>query len=80
MPLPRDPALAGEGARKIDFAYVRMPVPRAPTARWAEEKPLPGARIAACLHVTTETASLCRGLEELGPRRRDHLASWRTGT
>ncbi|AZM49233.1 adenosylhomocysteinase [Streptomyces sp. WAC 06738] len=62
MPLLRDPALAEEGARKIDFAYSRMPVLRALTARWAEEKPLTGARIAACLHVTTETANLCRAL------------------
>src|SRR5699024_2262134 len=32
------------------------------TTRWAEDKPLRGQRIAACLHVTTETANLCRAL------------------
>ncbi|MFE7129466.1 adenosylhomocysteinase [Streptomyces sp. NPDC057638] len=62
MPLLRDPALADEGASKIDFAYRRMPVLRALAERWAREKPLAGARISACLHVTTETANLCRAL------------------
>lgn len=62
MPLLRDPALADEGARKIEFAYTRMPVLAELTTRWAEDKPLRGQRIAACLHVTTETANLCRAL------------------
>lgn len=62
MPLLRDPALADEGARKIEFAYTRMPVLAELTTRWAEDKPLRGHRIAACLHVTTETANLCRAL------------------
>ncbi|MEU9605867.1 adenosylhomocysteinase [Streptomyces sp. NPDC048057] len=62
MPLLRDPALADEGASKIDFAYRRMPVLRALAERWAKEKPLAGSRISACLHVTTETANLCRAL------------------
>lgn len=62
MPLLRDPALADDGARKIEFAYRHMLVLSGLTERWAEEKPLHGARIAACLHVTTETANLCRAL------------------
>ncbi|KAA5831959.1 adenosylhomocysteinase [Saccharopolyspora hirsuta] len=62
MPLLRDPALADDGARKVEFAHRRMPVLAGLTERWAEEKPLRGARIAACLHVTTETANLCRAL------------------
>ncbi|MDA3649332.1 adenosylhomocysteinase [Saccharopolyspora indica] len=62
MPLLRDPALADDGARKIEFAHRRMPVLAGLTERWAAEKPLRGARIAACLHVTTETANLCRAL------------------
>ncbi|MER7079821.1 adenosylhomocysteinase [Saccharopolyspora kobensis] len=62
MPLLRDPALADDGARKIEFAHRRMPVLAGLTARWTAEKPLRGARIAACLHVTTETANLCRAL------------------
>ncbi|MGW1676260.1 adenosylhomocysteinase [Saccharopolyspora sp. NPDC002376] len=62
MPLLRDPALADDGARKVEFAHRRMPVLAGLTERWAAEKPLRGARIAACLHVTTETANLCRAL------------------
>lgn len=62
MPLLRDAALADDGIRKIEFAFSRMPVLSGLTERWAGEKPLRGARIAACLHVTTETANLCRTL------------------
>lgn len=62
MPLLRDATLADDGARKIEFAFSRMPVLSGLADRWTEEKPLRGARIAACLHVTTETANLCRAL------------------
>ena len=68
MPLLRDPALAEEGARKIEFAHRRMPVLSQLAERWDKDKPLRGTRIAACLHVTTETANLCRALVAGGAR------------
>jgi adenosylhomocysteinase len=58
----KDPTLAPEGQRKIDFAASRMPVLAAVAEELARTRPLDGVRIAACLHVTTETASLCRAL------------------
>ncbi|HEU4896901.1 MAG TPA: adenosylhomocysteinase, partial [Actinomycetota bacterium] len=58
----KDPALAPAGRRKIDFAASRMPVLTAVTEELARTRPLAGHRIAACLHVTTETANLCRAL------------------
>jgi len=60
--LLKDPDLAPEGLRKIDFAASRMPVLGAVAAELARTRPLAGQRIAACLHVTTETANLCRAL------------------
>jgi adenosylhomocysteinase len=60
--LLKDPGLAPEGRRKIDFAASRMPVLAAVAAEMARTRPLAGQRIAACLHVTTETANLCRSL------------------
>jgi adenosylhomocysteinase len=58
----KDPGLAPEGRRKIDFAASRMPVLSAVADELARTRPLAGHRIAACLHVTTETANLCRAL------------------
>lgn len=49
---------APAGASKIEWAASEMPVLRSIAARFAREKPLAGVRIAACLHVTTETANL----------------------
>jgi adenosylhomocysteinase len=60
--LLKDPGLAPEGRRKIDFAASRMPVLGAVAAELARTRPLAGQRIAACLHVTTETANLVRTL------------------
>jgi adenosylhomocysteinase len=62
----KDPALAPQGRRKVDFAASRMPVLAAVTADLARTRPLDGIRIAACLHVTTETANLCRALHAGG--------------
>jgi adenosylhomocysteinase len=58
----RDPGLASEGRRKVEFAARRMPVLRAIEEQFRREQPLRGVRIGACLHVTTETANLCRTL------------------
>jgi adenosylhomocysteinase len=54
----RDLDLASEGLRRIVWAEREMPVLRLIRERFAQEQPLRDRRIAACLHVTTETASL----------------------
>ena len=54
--------LAPEGKRRIEWAERQMPVLAALAERFAKEKPLAGSRIAACLHVTSETANLMRTL------------------
>ena len=51
-------SLAADGVNRIDWAEKEMPVLRQIKARFEKEKPLRGKRIAACLHVTTETANL----------------------
>jgi adenosylhomocysteinase len=61
-----DLSLAREGKLRIEWADRHMPVLRAIRARFAKEKPLKGLRIAACLHVTTETANLARTLQAGG--------------
>jgi adenosylhomocysteinase len=58
----KDLALAAEGKARIEWADGQMPVLRAIRDRFAKEQPLAGQRIAACLHVTTETANLMRAL------------------
>ncbi len=50
--------LAPEGQRRIEWAEREMPVLREIRGRFQKTKPLKGVRIAACLHVTTETANL----------------------
>ena len=57
-----DLALTSEGDRRIDWAELHMPVLRDLRRRFREEKPLGGLRVAACLHVTSETANLMRTL------------------
>jgi adenosylhomocysteinase len=58
----KDPALAGPGRERIEWAANEMPVLRQIRERFEKERPLEGIRIAACLHVTTETASLMETL------------------
>ncbi len=62
----KDLKLAREGRLRIEWADRNMPVLRAIRARFAKERPLKGVRIAACLHVTTETANLARTLKAAG--------------
>ncbi len=57
-----DLGLAPEGLKRILWADRHMPVLRSIRDRFQREKPLAGERIAACLHVTTETANLMRTL------------------
>jgi adenosylhomocysteinase len=64
----KDLSLADEGRRKIDFAGTRMPVLRLIREDFERRRPLAGVRISACLHVTTETANLCRTLVAGGAR------------
>ena len=62
----RDLSLARAGRARIEWADRNMPVLRAIRARFNREKPLKGLRVAACLHVTTETANLVRTLKAGG--------------
>ena len=62
----KDASLATGGRYRIEWAELEMPVLRAIRERFAAEKPLAGVRIAACLHVTTETANLMRTLQSAG--------------
>src|SRR5256712_13933952 len=62
----KDLQLAREGRMRIEWADRNMPVLRALRSRFAKERPLKGVRIAACLHVTTETANLARTLKAGG--------------
>src|SRR5437870_6747907 len=58
----RDAALAQGGRDRIDWAAGELPVLRQIRERFDKERPLDGIRIAACLHVTTETANLMETL------------------
>jgi adenosylhomocysteinase len=62
----KDIGLATVGKDRIEWADDRMPVLRSIRDRFQKEKPLNGVRIAACLHVTTETANLMRTLQAGG--------------
>lgn len=62
----RDPKLAGEGRLRIDWAERQMPVLARIRERFEKDRPLDGTTIAACLHVTTETANLMRTLQAGG--------------
>jgi adenosylhomocysteinase len=53
-----DLSLAPEGAARIAWASSQMPVLRQIRERFEAQRPLDGVRIAACLHVTAETANL----------------------
>ena len=58
----KDQGLADKGGLRVEWAAQSMPVLRSIRQRFATEKPLAGIRMAACLHVTTETANLMRTL------------------
>jgi adenosylhomocysteinase len=58
----KDINLAEGGRRRIEWAEREMPVLRLIRERFAKEKPLKGVRLSACLHITSETASLARTL------------------
>jgi len=62
----KDLKLAAEGKRRILWADSDMPVLALVRKRFAADKPLKGRRMSACLHVTAETANLCRTLKAGG--------------
>ena len=64
----KDIKAAKEGALRIEWANQNMPVLNRIQKRFKREKPLKGIRIAACLHVTTETASLMKTLKAGGAK------------
>src|SRR5213595_1354718 len=62
----KDLGLAKHGYMRIEWAETSMPVLRLVRKRFAKERPLRGIRIAACLHVTSETANLMQTLQAGG--------------
>jgi adenosylhomocysteinase len=59
-------ALAEAGKRRIEWANQHMPVLQLIRKRFIKEQPLKGIRMAACLHVTSETANLAITLRDGG--------------
>jgi len=62
----KDKSLAEGGRRRIKWAEREMPVLRSIHERLVKERPFEGIRMAACLHVTTETANLMKTLQAGG--------------
>ena len=62
----KDISLAEWGRREIELAEAEMPGLMALREEFGQEKPLAGARIAGCLHMTIQTAVLIETLVELG--------------
>jgi adenosylhomocysteinase len=62
----KDISQAERGQSRIKWAEREMPVLRLIRERFAKERPLHGIRIAACLHVTTETGNLMHTLQAGG--------------
>lgn len=62
----KDINLAKEGKLRVEWAAEEMPVLALIRERFKKQKPLKGVTIAACLHVTTETANLAIALKEGG--------------
>ncbi|MHC1610323.1 MAG: adenosylhomocysteinase [Candidatus Methanospirareceae archaeon] len=64
----KDINLADNGRKRIEWARRQMPVLQIIRERYGEEKPLEGVKIAACLHVTVETANLILTLRAGGAK------------
>lgn len=62
----KDPALAKQGHKRIEWALQEMPVLRGLAERFSKQRPLQGIRISGCLHITTETANLAHTLKAAG--------------
>ncbi len=61
-----DISLADLGRQRISWADANMPVLASIRTRFAKERPLEGHTVAACMHITTETANLLRALKAAG--------------
>jgi adenosylhomocysteinase len=82
----RDVGLAPKGKARVEWAAQSMPVLNLVRQRFATERPLAGMRLAACLHVTTETGNLMRVLKAGGAEialaasnplsTQDEVAAW----
>jgi len=64
----KDLKLAPEGKRRIEWADRQMPVLALIRKEFEKTKPLKGKTLAACLHITTETANLLRTLKAGGAK------------
>jgi len=64
----KDIELAPAGRKKIEWVRREMSVLSGIAEQWKKEKPLDGVLIAACLHVTSETAVLMITLKEGGAK------------
>src|ERR671913_2276858 len=62
----KDPGLAADGRRRIDWASREMPVLGQIRDQFDRERPLDGIRIVVCAHITTETANLALALQAGG--------------
>ncbi|MBI2459900.1 MAG: adenosylhomocysteinase [Parcubacteria group bacterium] len=62
----KDLKLSQAGKKRIEWAAKDMPVLNLIKARWEKDQPLKKVRLAACLHVTAETANLVRALKAGG--------------
>ena len=86
----KDLSLAEWGRKEIKLAEVEMPGLMAIRAEYGDSKPLKGARIAGCLHMTIQTAVLIETLTHLGAQvswsscnifsTQDHAAAAIAGT
>jgi adenosylhomocysteinase len=63
-----DESLVSKGIKRIEWASGFMPVLRSIKDKYEKEKPLKNVSVAACLHVTTETANLMRTLKAAGAK------------
>ncbi len=66
MPDIKDMKLRDEGERRVEWASRNMPVLKLIREEFERTKPLRGARVGCCLHVTTETANLVLTLKAGG--------------
>ncbi len=62
----RDPSLAPEGRKKLEWAWARMPVLKRLREKFLEKRPLSGKKVGVCLHLEAKTALLAITLQELG--------------
>ncbi|MFN8591374.1 MAG: adenosylhomocysteinase [Thermomicrobiales bacterium] len=62
----KDPSLAADGRRRIDWASREMPVLRQIREQFERDRPLDGVRMVVCAHITTETGNLALALRAGG--------------